>query len=50
VKQFEFTAWKDGIDIPGDTQSLLDLLRVILNWQPHITEAKPILIHCGYVP
>lgn len=47
VKLFEYTAWKDKSDTPGDIQSMLDFMKSIQNWQPTFTEVKPILIHCG---
>ncbi|XP_060557616.1 receptor-type tyrosine-protein phosphatase epsilon-like, partial [Ruditapes philippinarum] len=47
LKQFEYTAWKDGYPSPGDTTSFLDMIEAVLKWQPHLSESQPVLVHCG---
>lgn len=47
LKQFEYTAWKDGYVVPGDARSLVDLLDAVLSWQSHISESQPVLIYDG---
>ena len=49
VKQFEYTAWKERYQAPGDTSSLLEMIDVVLKWQPHLSESQPVLVHCRYV-
>ncbi|XP_060604513.1 receptor-type tyrosine-protein phosphatase epsilon-like [Ruditapes philippinarum] len=47
VKQFEYTAWKEGLPAPDDTTSFLDMTEAVLKWQPHLTELQPVLVHCS---
>jgi hypothetical protein len=49
VKQFEYTAWKEGLPAPDDTTSFLDMTEAVLKWQPHLTESQPVLVHCRYI-
>ncbi|KAH3857882.1 hypothetical protein DPMN_100497 [Dreissena polymorpha] len=46
IKQFQLTSWLEVHDTPSDMQSFLDLLEEVLKWQPHLSDKRPILIHC----
>ncbi|KAH3713592.1 hypothetical protein DPMN_073384 [Dreissena polymorpha] len=46
LKQFQLTSWLEGHDTPSDMQSFLDLIEELLKWQPHLSDKRPILIHC----
>ena len=46
---FEFSAWNDNEDVPGDNTSVLDLLDAVYRWQPQSTDKQPILVYSGYV-
>ncbi|KAH3713604.1 hypothetical protein DPMN_073397 [Dreissena polymorpha] len=46
IKQFQLTSWLEGHDTPSDMQSFLDLLEEVLKWQPHLSDKRPIMIHC----
>ncbi|KAK3592252.1 hypothetical protein CHS0354_027126 [Potamilus streckersoni] len=45
VKQFQFTNWAENSNVPGSTDSVLQLLCDVEIWQKE-TEAKPIVVHC----
>ncbi|XP_052793368.1 receptor-type tyrosine-protein phosphatase epsilon-like isoform X1 [Mya arenaria] len=45
IKQFQFTAWTENETLPP-MQNMLDCLDAVRNWQPHLAENKPVLIHC----
>ncbi|XP_052791699.1 receptor-type tyrosine-protein phosphatase epsilon-like [Mya arenaria] len=46
IRQFEFSAWREGEDTPTSVQPMLDMLEAVNKWQPHLLEKRPILIHC----
>ncbi|KAH3857828.1 hypothetical protein DPMN_100443 [Dreissena polymorpha] len=46
IKQFQLTSWLEGHDTPSDLQSFLDLLEEVQKWHPHLSDKRPILIHC----
>ncbi|XP_052791694.1 receptor-type tyrosine-protein phosphatase epsilon-like [Mya arenaria] len=46
IRQFEFSAWREGEDTPTSVQPMLDMLEAVNRWQPHLLEKRPILIHC----
>lgn len=45
VKQFQFTNWAENSNVPGSTDSFLQLLCDVETWQKE-TEAKPVVVHC----
>ncbi|KAL3879914.1 hypothetical protein ACJMK2_032190 [Sinanodonta woodiana] len=45
IKQFQFTKWNETADIPGNTESFLQLIDAVDKWQKE-REAKPVVVHC----
>ncbi|KAL3879760.1 hypothetical protein ACJMK2_032046, partial [Sinanodonta woodiana] len=45
IKQFQFTKWNETADIPGNTESFLQLIDAVDKWQKE-KEAKPVVVHC----